>query len=417
MKRSFARSGIVCAVLMAGLAGGGAALGGSGTYSVGANDTEILLGQTMPYSGPASAYGAGGQVQLAYWKMLNSRGGINGRKITMISLDDGYTPPKTVEQTRRLVEQDEVLAVFSSPGTPTNAAVQRYLNQKEVPQLLIGTGGSRWNNPAQFKWTVPFFPSYTQEAKAYAQYILRVKPDAKIGILYQNDDFGKDYVKGLKDGLGDKADLIKLEQSYDVTAPTIDSQLVSLKAAGVDVLVTATIPKFGAQAIRRVAELDWHPLHFISYVSSLVGSVLEPAGLEASKGLISVAVLKDIHDPQWADDSGVKEYRKFLAEWYPSGNPDDSGIQMAYSAAQLLEIILKNCGDVLTRESVLQQTTSLKGVSLPTLLPSVTVTVTPTDYYPFDNFYLATFNGERWVPMKEKISTRAGVAAASATPR
>lgn len=403
--------------MAAALAPGGAALGGPGTYSAGANDAEILLGQTIPYSGPASAYGVVGQVQLAYWKMVNSRGGINGRKITLISLDDAYSPPKTVEQTRRLVEQDEVLAVFSSPGTPTNAAVQRYLNQKEVPQLLIGTGGSRWNNPGQFKWTVPFYPSYTQEAKAYAEYILRVKPDAKIGILYQNDDFGKDYVKGLKEGLGDKASLIKVEQPYAVTDPTIDSQLVSLKSSGVDVLVTATTPKFGAQTIRRVSELDWRPLHFISYVSSLVGSVLEPAGLEASKGLISVAILKDIHDPQWADDSGVKEYRKFLAEWYPSGNPDDSSIQMAYSAAQLLEIILKNCGDVLTRENVLKQTTSLKGVNLPTLLPDVTLTITPTDYYPFDNFYLATFDGQRWVPMKEKISTRPGVAAASTTPR
>ena len=407
MKQSFARRRIVCAGLIAAaLAAGRPAWAGAGTYSAGANDTEIKIGQTEPYSGPASAYGAGGQLQQAYFKMINSRGGINGRKVTLISLDDGYSPPKTVEQTRRLVEQDEVLAVFSSPGTPTNAAVQRYLNQKQVPQLLIGSGGSRWNNPSQFKWTVPFYPSYTQEAKAYAQYILRTKPDATIGVLYQNDDFGKDYLKGLKEGLGDKASLIKMEQSYDVTAPTVDSQLVSLKAAGVDVLVTATIPKFGAQTIRRVAELGWHPLHFISNVSSLIGSVLEPAGLEASKGLISIAVLKDFHDPQWANDPDVKEYLKFLADWYPSGNPDDSGIQMAYSSAQLLEIILKNCGDVLTNENVLKQSTSLKGIHLPTLLPEVTVTITPTDYYPFDNFYLATFDGQRWVQMKDKIGTR-----------
>ncbi|MGY3488736.1 ABC-type branched-subunit amino acid transport system substrate-binding protein [Bradyrhizobium sp. USDA 4011] len=251
-------------------------------YDHGASDTEIKIGQTMPYSGPASAYGTQGRAEAAYWKMINSQGGINGRKITLLSMDDGYSPPKTVEQTRKLVEQDEILANIGSLGTPTNSSIQKYLNGKKIPHLLISTGASKWNDPKEFPWTTPFYPPYAQEAKIYAKYIAKELPNAKIGVIYQNDDFGKDYLKGFREGLGEKAGLIVKELSYEVTDPTIDSQIVNLKATGADVLMTITTPKFGAQAIRKVADLGWKPTHFIVSVASSIGGVLEPAGLEAS---------------------------------------------------------------------------------------------------------------------------------------
>ncbi|QOZ32690.1 ABC transporter substrate-binding protein [Bradyrhizobium sp. CCBAU 53421] len=374
-------------------------------YDPGASDTEIKIGQTMPYSGPASAYGTQGRAEAAYWKMINSQGGINGRKITLLSMDDGYSPPKTVEQTRKLVEQDEILANIGSLGTPTNSSIQKYLNGKKVPHLLISTGASKWNDPKEFPWTTPFYPPYAQEAKIYAKYIAKELPSAKIGVIYQNDDFGKDYLKGFKEGLGEKAGLIVKELSYEVTDPTIDSQIVNLKAAGADVLMTITTPKFGAQAIRKVADLAWKPTHFIVSVSSSIGGALEPAGLEASTGLMTALATKVVGDPAWDTDKGVQDYLAFMKQWYPEGNPIDGSNQIGYLSAQFTAIILKNCGDVLTRENLLKQATNLSKVSLPLLLPGITVSVSPTDYSTFDTFKLAKFDGKTWKFFGENIST------------
>lgn len=374
-------------------------------YDPGASDTEIKIGQTMPYSGPASAYGTQGRAEAAYWKMINSQGGINGRKITFLSMDDGYSPPKTVEQTRKLVEQDEILADFGSLGTPTNSSIQKYLNGKRIPHLLISTGASKWNDAKSFPWTTPFYPPYAQEAKIYAKYILKEFPNAKIGLIYQNDDFGKDYLRGFKEGLGEKADLIVKELSYEVTDPTIDSQIVNLKAAGADVLMTITTPKFGAQAIRKVADLGWKPTHFIVSVASSIGGVLEPAGLEASTGLITALATKVVGDPAWDSDPGVQDYLAFMKQWYPEGNPIDGSNQIGYLSAQFTAIILKNCGDVLTRENVLKQATNISKVSLPLFLPGITVSVTPTDYSTFDTFKLAKFDGKTWKFFGDNLST------------
>ncbi|MHC2468891.1 ABC transporter substrate-binding protein [Bradyrhizobium embrapense] len=374
-------------------------------YDPGASDTEIKIGQTMPYSGPASAYGTQGRAEAAYWKMVNSQGGINGRKITLLSMDDGYSPPKTVEQTRKLVEQDEILADIGSLGTPTNSSIQKYLNGKKIPHLLISTGASKWNDPKEFPWTTPFYPPYAQEAKIYAKYIAKELPNAKIGVIYQNDDFGKDYLKGFKEGLGEKAGLIVKELSYEVTDPTIDSQIVNLKASGADVLMTITTPKFGAQAIRKVADLGWKPTHFIVSVASSIGGVLEPAGLEASTGLMTALATKVVGDPAWDTDKGVQDYLAFMKQWYPEGNPIDGSNQIGYLSAQFTAIILKNCGDVLTRENLLKQATNLSKVSLPLLLPGITVSVSPTDYSTFDTFKLAKFDGKTWKFFGENIST------------
>lgn len=374
-------------------------------YDPGASDTEIKIGQTMPYSGPASAYGTQGRAEAAYWKMINSQGGINGRKITLLSMDDGYSPPKTVEQTRKLVEQDEILADIGSLGTPTNSSIQKYLNGKKIPHLLISTGASKWNDPKEFPWTTPFYPPYAQEAKIYAKYIAKELPSAKIGVIYQNDDFGKDYLKGFKEGLGEKAGLIVKELSYEVTDPTIDSQIVNLKASGADVLMTITTPKFGAQAIRKVADLGWKPTHFIVSVASSIGGVLEPAGLEASTGLMTALATKVVGDPAWDTDKGVQDYLAFMKQWYPEGNPIDGSNQIGYLSAQFTAIILKNCGDVLTRENLLKQATNLSKVSLPLLLPGITVSVSPTDYSTFDTFKLAKFDGKTWKFFGENIST------------
>jgi ABC-type branched-subunit amino acid transport system substrate-binding protein len=374
-------------------------------YDAGASDTEIKIGQTMPYSGPASAYGTQGKAEAAYWRMINSRGGINGRKITLLSMDDGYSPPKTVEQTRKLVEQDEILADIGSLGTPTNSSILKYLNSKKVPHLLISTGAAKFNNPKDFAWTTPFYPPYAQEAKIYGKYIVKEMPTSKIGVIYQNDDFGKDYLRGFKEGLGDKADLIVKELSYEVTDPTIDSQIVNLEAAGADVLMTIATPKFGAQAIRKAADLGWKPTHFIASVASSIGGVLEPAGLQASTGLMTALATKVVGDPAWDADQGVKDYLAFMKEWYPEGNPIDTSNQTGYTSAQFTAIILKNCGDVLTRENVLKQATSLNKISLPLLLPGITVSVTPTDYSTFDTFKLAKFDGKTWKFFGDNIST------------
>ena len=374
-------------------------------YDPGANDTEIKIGQTMPFSGPASAYGTQGRAEAAYWKMINSQGGINGRKITLLSMDDGYSPPKTVEQTRKLVEQDEILANIGSLGTPTNSSIQKYLNGTWIPHILISTGASKWNDAKNFPWTTPFYPPYAQEAKIYGKYILKEFPNAKIGVIYQNDDFGKDYLKGFKEGLGEKADLIVKELSYEVTDPTIDSQIVTLKSAGADVLMTITTPKFGAQAIRKVADLGWKPTHFIVSVASSIGGVLEPAGLEASTGLITALATKVVGDPAWDSDQGVQDFLAFMKQWYPEGNPIDGSNQIGYMSAQFTAIILKNCGDVLTRENVLKQATNISKVSLPLLLPGITVSVSPTDYSTYDTFKLAKFDGKTWKFFGENLST------------
>ena len=400
------RTSMTVAVAAAfGLTSIAAALAADKKYDPGASDTEIKIGQTLPYSGPASAYGTQGRAEAAYWKMINSQGGINGRKITFLSMDDGYSPPTTVEQTRKLVEQDEILANIGALGTPTNSAIQKYLIGKRVPHILISTGASKWNDPKNFPWTTPFYPPYAQEAKIYGKYILKEFPNAKIGVIYQNDDFGKDYLKGFKEGLGEKADLIVKELSYEVTDPTIDSQIVSLKTAGADVLMTITTPKFGAQAIRKVTDLGWKPTHFIVSVASSIGGVLEPAGLEASTGLITALATKVVGDPAWDSDKGEQDYLAFMKQWYPEGIPIDGCNQTGYISAQFTAIILKNCGDELTRENILKQATNISKVSLPLLLPGITVSVSPTDYSTYDTFKLAKFDGKTWKFFGENLST------------
>ena len=394
----------ICTAALTVFAASGA-FAGDKKYDPGVSDTEIKIGQTMPYSGPASGYGTQGKAELAYWKMINSKGGINGRKITLLTMDDSYSPPKTVEQTRKLVEQDEILADIGSLGTPTNSAIQKYLNSKKVPHILISTGAAKWNDPKNFPWTTPFYPPYAQEAKIYGKYIVKQLPSAKIGVIYQNDDFGKDYLRGFKEGLAERADLIVKELSYEVTDPTIDSQIVALKSTGADVVFTVATPKFGAQSIRKIADLGWKPTHFIVSVASSIGGVLEPAGVEASTGLITALSNKVIGDPAWNDDQGVKDYLAFMKEWYPEGNPIDGSNQTGYGSAQFTAIILKNCGDELTRENVLKQATNLTDISLPLLLPGITLSITPTDYSTFSTFRLAKFDGKTWKFFGENIST------------
>jgi ABC-type branched-subunit amino acid transport system substrate-binding protein len=374
-------------------------------YDAGASDTEIRIGQTMPYSGAASGYGVNGKAELAYWKMVNSQGGINGRKVTLLSMDDGYSPAKTVEQTRRLVEQDEVLAIIGSLGTPTNSAVQKYLSGKKVPHIFITSGASKWNNPANFPTTTPFYPPYEQEARIYGKYIAREMPDAKVAVIYQNDDFGKDYLKGFKNGLGAKSSLIVIEASYEVGEPTIDSQIVNLKASGADTLLTIATPKFAAQSIRKVASLGWKPAHFMVSVGSSVGGVLEPAGFEASTGLITALTAKVVGDPAWDDDKGVKDYLAFMKAWYPDGNPIDGSTQIGYGTAQMTEILLRACGDDLTRENLVRQATHLTKVSLPLFLPGVTISTTPTDYAAYNTFKMARFDGKTWKFFGDNIDT------------
>jgi branched-chain amino acid transport system substrate-binding protein len=374
-------------------------------YSPGATDAEIKLGNTMPYSGPASAYGTIGKVEAAYFNMINEQGGINGRKINMISLDDGYSPPKTVEQVRKLVEQDEVLLVFQPLGTPSNTAIQQYMNGKKVPQLFVSTGATKWGDPQHFPWTMGWQPSYQTEAKIYAKYILRNKPDAKIGILYQNDDFGKDYLKGIKDGLGDKAaKMIVAEASYEVTDATVDSQIVTLKGSGADTFFNITTPKFAAQAIRKAYDVDWHPLQLLTNVSISVGSVLTPAGLEKGVDIITAGYLKDPVDPQFKDDPAMQEWRAFMAKYYPEGDLKDNSNVYGYTAAQSLVQVLKQCGDELTRENVMKQAAHLD-LAPGTLQPGVKITTSPTDFFPIKQMRLQKFNGTTWVTFGDAIGS------------
>jgi branched-chain amino acid transport system substrate-binding protein len=366
-------------------------------YDTGASDTEIKVGQTIPLSGPASAYGSIGKVQAAYIRMINEQGGVNGRKINLIQYDDAYSPPKTVEQVRKLVEGDEVLTTFQIIGTPPNAAVQKYLNEKKVPQLLAATGATRFTDPKNFPWTIAFNPNYQSEAHIYAKYILANYPNAKIAILYQNDDLGKDYVKGLKDALGAKASLIIAEASYELSDPTVDSQMVTLRASGADLFYNITTPKFGAQAIKKAAELGWRPVQILDINASPVSQTLVPAGLENAKGIISVNYGKDPLDPQWANDEGMKRYKAFMAK-YASGEDANSGIATyGYSTAALLVQILKQCGDDLTRANIMKQATNIKTYVADLALPGMTPSTTPDDWRINKQFQMMKFDGERWV--------------------
>jgi branched-chain amino acid transport system substrate-binding protein len=366
-------------------------------YDTGATDTEIKVGQTIPLSGPASAYGTIGKAQAAYIRMINDQGGVNGRKINLIQYDDAYSPPKTVEQVRKLVESDEVLLTFQLIGTPPNAAVQKYLNVKKVPQLFAATGASRFTDPKNYPWTLGFNPNYFVEGRIYGQYILKNYPNARIGILYQDDDLGKDYLNGIKDGLGNKAaTMIVAEASYELTDPTVDSQILKLKSAGADLFFSATTPKFAAQAIKKNAELGWHPVHILDINATSVGAVMQPAGLEASKGVISVNYGKDPLDPTWKDDAGMKKYFDFMAKYYPEGDKNSNFNTYGYSTAQLLIHVLKQCGDDLTRENVMKQATNLKNVQLDLALPGIVGNTTPNDYRVNKQLQMMKFNGERW---------------------
>jgi len=378
-------------------------------YDTGATATEIKIGNIMPYSGPASAYGVIGKTEQAFFDKVNAEGGINGRKINFISYDDAYSPPKTVEQARRLVESDEVLLIFNSLGTPPNSAIQKYMNTKKVPQLFVATGATKWNDPKDFPWTMGWQPNYQSEAQIYAKYILKNHPNARIAILYQNDDYGKDYVKGLKDGLGAKAaSLIVAEESYEVTQPTIDSSVVKLKSLGADVFFDVTTPKFAAQAIKKMAEIEWKPLHFLNNVSVSIGSVMKPAGFENGQGIISSIYLKDPTDPQWKDDQAMKAWNAFLDKYYPDANRADVNVMYAYIVSQGLVRVLKNCGNDLTRENVMKQAASMRDFEPLGLLPGVKVNTSATDFAPLSQLQLMRFKGEGWERFGDVISSDVG---------
>jgi branched-chain amino acid transport system substrate-binding protein len=374
-------------------------------YGPGVSDTEIKLGQSTPLSGPASAFGAGaGRAVVGYFEMLNAQGGVNGRKINFTQLDNAYSAPKAVEQSRRLVEDVGVLAEIGTIGTAPNVAIQKYLNGKQVPQLFITAGGRRFNDPKTFPWTVPLYPDFETEGRVVAKYILQARPDAKIGVFYQNDDFGKDYVRGLRAGLGAKASQIIAEASYELADPTIDSQIVQLKAAGVDTLIEQSAAKAAAQSIRKVHELNWNPLHIIGASSASVETVLKPAGLEASKGLVTTQFLKQPGDPAWANDEEVKAYKDFLKTYAPAANPDDYSVIVAYMNVNAVTLALKKCGDQLTRQNLIHQATSLDGERMPLMLPGIAISTRPDDYTPFKTLRIATFDGTSWTLSGDPIS-------------
>jgi branched-chain amino acid transport system substrate-binding protein len=372
-------------------------------YDPGASDREIKIGNTNPYSGPASAYGTIGKSIAAYFKMVNEQGGINGRKVNFISYDDGYSPPRTVEMARKLVEQDEVLFVFQTLGTPSNTAIHKYMNMKKVPQMFVATGATKWDDPKNHPWTMGWQPNYQSEAKAYAQHILKTKPNAKIAVLYQNDDYGKDYLKGFHDGLGAKKSMIVKEASYEVADPTVDSQIVQLQASGADVFFNITTPKFAAQAIRKAYDIGWKPVHYLNNVSNSVGSVLTPAGLEKAVGVISSAYIKDATDSTWANDKAIGEWREFMKKYYPEGNQADVFNVYGYSVGQTIAQVLRQCGDNLTRENVMRQAANLKGWRPETLLPGVTITTSASDFAPIEAVKLERFNGKQWELFGEVI--------------
>ena len=378
-------------------------------YDTGATDTEIKIGNIMPYSGPASAYGVIGKTEEAYFRKINAEGGINGRKINFVTYDDAYSPPKTVEQARKLVESDEVLLIFNSLGTPPNSAIQKYMNQKKVPQLFVATGATKWNDPKDFPWTMGWQPNYQSESQIYAKYMLKNHPNAKIAVLYQNDDYGKDYLKGFKDGLGAKgASMIVIEESYEVSEPTIDSHIVKMKATGADVFFNITTPKFAAQAIKKNAEIGWKPLHFLNNVSASIGSVIKPAGFENAQDIISSQYFKDPTDPQWKNDPAMKGWNEFLDKYYPEANRADASVMYGYIVSQGLVQVLKACGDDLTRENIMKQAASLRDFEPAGLLPGVKVNTSPTDFAPLSQLRLERFKGETWELFGDVISGDVG---------
>jgi ABC-type branched-subunit amino acid transport system substrate-binding protein len=378
-------------------------------YDTGATDTEIKIGNVEAYSGNASAYGIIGKTEEAYFKMINDEGGINGRKINWISYDDAYSPAKTVEQVRKLIEGDEVLFVFNALGTLTQSAVQKYQNMKKVPQLFVATGASKWNDPKDFPWTMGFQPSYRSEARIFAKYILKEKPNAKVAVFYQNDDFGKDYLAGLKDVFGDKASsLIVAEESYESTEPSIDSHIIKLKGTGADVFVNITTPKFAAQAIKKMAELEWKPMHLMTDVSASIGAVMKPAGLEASEGVLSAHYLKDASDPQWKDDEGMKKFMAFIDKYMPGANISDLNLSYGYAASQTMVQVLKQCGDDLTRANVMKQAASLKGFAPDTMIPGIKVNTSATDFAPVEQLKMMQFKNGKWELFGDVISAEIG---------
>jgi branched-chain amino acid transport system substrate-binding protein len=365
-------------------------------YDDGATDKEIKIGHTNPYSGPASSYGVIGKGIEAYWKMVNDKGGINGRMVKFVTLDDGYSPPKTVEMVRQLVEQEKVLCLFNTLGTPTNTAIHRYMNQKKVPQLFVATGASKWGKPKEFPWTMGFQPDYHTEAVIYAKHILANVKDAKIAVLMQNDDYGKDYWEGFKEGLGKDGNKVVKHVTYEPTDPTVDSQVIQLKDSGANVFFNIAIPKFAAQAIRKAADLNWKPVHYLNNVSSSVASTFKPAGYENGQGIITGLWLKDPTDKQWDNDAEMKTWREFMGKYMPGANQDDGNYIYAYAVSSLMAETLKKCGDTLTRENVMRQAANHQKLRLPGLLPGITVNTSPTDFYPVQSVQLQRFKGESW---------------------
>jgi branched-chain amino acid transport system substrate-binding protein len=373
-------------------------------YDPGVTDTEIKIGNIMPYSGPASAYGMNGKVQAAYFRKINDEGGINGRKINFISYDDAYSPPKTVEQARKLLESDEVLLIFNPLGTPGNAAIHKYMNAKKVPQIFVGSGASKWNDPKNHPWTMGWIPNFQTEARILAQFVLKENPTGKVAVLYQNDDYGKDYLKGFKDGLGERANIIVIEESYEVSEPTIDSHVVKMKSVGADVLVSFTTPKFAAQTIKKTAELIWKPLQIVPSVSSSIGSVIKPAGVDSAQGVISATYAKDATDPQWNDDPGMKTFHAFLDKYVPEASRADSSAMVGYNTVTSMVEVLRRCGDELTRENVMKQAANLVNFEQGGLLPGITVNTTPSDFAPIKQLRLMRFQGDRWQLFGDVIS-------------
>ena len=393
MRSAILRAATLTAAIVLTTAGSALA---AGQYDPGASDTEIRIGNIMPYSGPASAYGVIGQAEVAYFNKVNDEGGINGRKVSFITYDDSYSPPATVEQARRLVEGDKVLLIFNSLGTPTNTAIQRYMNHEKVPQLFVASGATSWNDPKHFPWTMGFQPNYQTEAAIYAKYILQNKPDAKIAVLYQNDDYGKDYLKGLVDGLGSKASQIVAKESYDVSEPTIASHIVTLQASGADVFVDVATPKFAAQSIKKVHQLGWHPMFLLNNVSASVGSVLKPAGFDSAQGIISAAYLKDPADPEWKNAADMKAWNAFMDKYLRSADKSDASNVYAYAVTRTLVEVLKACGNDLTRANIMKQAASLKNFDPGLLLSGITVNNSATNFAPIHQLQLMRFEGDSW---------------------
>lgn len=377
-------------------------------YDPGATDTEIKIGNIVAYSGPFSSLGVIAKIQAAYFRKVNDEGGVNGRKLTFISYDDGYSPPKAVEQARKLVESDEVLAIFNPVGTASNAAIQKYMNSKGVPQLFVGSGATRWNAPNEFPWTMGWQPNYQTEGRIYAKFLLQENPTAKIGVLYQNDDLGKDYLKGLKDGLGERASMIVGEQSYEGSEPTVDSQILKLKATGADVFISIALTKVAAQSIRKVAEIGWKPLFILSSIGSSIGSVIRPVGFDKAQGIISTAYLKDAFDPQWAGDPGMKRFNEFIAKYAPDADKNDFFVVYAYGIAQTLVRVLQQCGDQLTRARVMKEAANLKDYAPDVLLPGIMIDTSPSDFAPIENMRMIRLVGDRWQTFGNVLSSSSG---------